>query len=134
MSLIRPFFKAGLFFLLLILPIFAPLLTSFLPIGSSRRPPRATFSISSRLTSRHFPVHVSAKPQIHRRFSQTVPIMRTQNMVIKLNLHLGSQSIYIVGFAFPTMGTPMLGDPGTHSCFYKPLSSSFKGSPLSLLV
>ena len=32
-------------------------------------------------------------------------------MIIGLNLYLGSQSICIVGFGFPTMGGPMLGDP-----------------------
>ena len=39
--------------------------------------------------------------------------MHTQNMAIRLNLYLSSQSICIVGFGFPTMGGPMLGDPST---------------------
>ena len=39
------------------------------------------------------------------------PIVRTQNMVPRLNLYLGSQSICVVGFRSPTMGGPMLGDP-----------------------
>ena len=47
-------------------------------------------------------------------------------MVNKLNLYLGSQSIYIVGFRFSTMGSPMLGDPGAHSCFCKPFSLSYR--------
>ena len=55
-------------------------------------------------------------------------------MVNKLNLYLGSQSIYIVGFGFPIMGSPMLGDPGAHSCFCKPFSLSYRVPPLSLLV
>ena len=55
-------------------------------------------------------------------------------MVNKLNLYLGSQSIYIVGFGFPIMGSPMLGDLGAHSCFCKPLSLSYRVALLSLLV
>ena len=35
------------------------------------------------------------------------PIVGTQNMAIGLNLYLGSQSICIVGFGFPTMVGPM---------------------------
>ena len=38
------------------------------------------------------------------------PIMRTQIMVIGLNLYLSSQSICVVDFRFPTMGGPMLGN------------------------
>ena len=34
-------------------------------------------------------------------------------MAIGLNLYLGSQSICIVGFGFPTMGGPMLGNLST---------------------
>ena len=60
--------------------------------------------------------------------------VHTQNMVNKLNLYLGSQSIYIVGFRFSTMGSPMLGDPGAHSCFCKPFSLSYRVALLSLLV
>ena len=37
----------------------------------------------------------------------------TQNMTIGLSLYLGSQSIYIVGFGFPTMGGSILGSPNT---------------------
>ena len=44
------------------------------------------------------------------RFSKYASL-RTQDMIIGLNLYLGSQSICIVGFGFPTMGGPMLGDP-----------------------
>ena len=40
-------------------------------------------------------------------------IVCTQNMAIGLNLYLGSQSICIVGFGFPTMGGPMLGNLST---------------------
>ena len=40
-------------------------------------------------------------------------IVHTQNMVHGLNLYLDSQSICVVGFGFPTMGGPMLGDPNT---------------------
>ena len=43
-------------------------------------------------------------------------------MVNGLNLYLVSQSIYIVGFGFPTMSSPMLEDLGAHSCFCKPFS------------
>ena len=39
--------------------------------------------------------------------------MRTQNMAVGLNLYLGSQSICIVDFGFPTMGDPMLGNLST---------------------
>ena len=39
-----------------------------------------------------------------------ISFVRTQNMAIGLSLYLGSQSIYIVGFGFPTMGGPILGD------------------------
>ena len=39
--------------------------------------------------------------------------MRTQNMAIRLSLYLGSQSICIMGFGFPTMGGPMLRDLST---------------------
>ena len=46
------------------------------------------------------------------KFSKYV-IMRIQNMAIGLNLYLGSQSICIVGFGFPTMGCPMLGHLST---------------------
>ena len=35
----------------------------------------------------------------------------TQNMAIGLSLHLGLQSICIVGFGFPTMDGPILEDP-----------------------
>ena len=34
-----------------------------------------------------------------------------------LNLYLGSQLICIMGFEFPTMGNPLLGDPIARSCF-----------------
>ena len=34
-------------------------------------------------------------------------------MAIGLSLYLGSQSICIVGFGFPTMGGLILGDPST---------------------
>ena len=62
------------------------------------------------------------------------PIVHTQNMVNKLNLYLGSESIYIVDIGFPTMGNPMLRDPGAHFCFCKPFSLSYRVAPLSLLV
>ena len=41
------------------------------------------------------------------------PIVHTQNMVVGLNLYLGSQSICIVGFGFLTMGGPILGNLST---------------------
>ena len=41
--------------------------------------------------------------------------MRAQNMVNKLDLYLGAQFIYIVGFGFPTIGSLMLGDLDAHS-------------------
>ena len=34
-------------------------------------------------------------------------------MVVGLNLYLGSQSICIVGFGFPTMGDPLLDNLNT---------------------
>ena len=40
-------------------------------------------------------------------------IVGTQNMVVGLNLYLGSQSICIVGFGFPIMGGPMLDNLST---------------------
>ena len=42
-------------------------------------------------------------------------VMRTQSMANGLNLYLGSESIYIVGFMFPTMGNILLGEPIVHS-------------------
>ena len=39
--------------------------------------------------------------------------VRTQNMTVGLSLYLGSQSICIVGFGFPTIGGSMLGSPNT---------------------
>ena len=56
----RLFSKTRLPFLL-ILPIFVTLLPSFLPGGSLRRPPRAIFSITPWLTSRHFLMHALAE-------------------------------------------------------------------------
>ena len=53
-------------------------------------------------------------------------------MVNRLNLYLSSQSIYIVGFEFPTMGSPMVGDPVAHSCFANPSLFSHKAAPFSL--
>ena len=41
--------------------------------------------------------------------------VHTQNKVNELHLYSGSQSIYIVGFGFPTVGSPMLGDPVAHT-------------------
>ena len=38
-------------------------------------------------------------------------IVHTQNMVLGFNLYLDSQSICVLGFGFPIMGDPMLGDP-----------------------
>ena len=38
----------------------------------------------------------------------SISIVRTQNMAVGLNFYLGSQSICIVGFGFPTMGGRML--------------------------
>jgi len=41
--------------------------------------------------------------------------VRTQYKVNGLYLYLGLQSIYIVGFEFPTMSSSMLGDPVAHT-------------------
>ena len=46
-------------------------------------------------------------------------------MIIRLNLYLGSQSICIVGFVFPTMGDLMLDDPNTFP-FPKPFPLPLK--------
>ena len=60
-----------------------------------------------------------------------VPIVRIQNMVNRLNLYLGSQSIYVVGFEFSTMGILC---SKTQLCtrFYEPFSFFPKVIPLSL--
>ena len=50
--------------------------------------------------------------------------MCTQNMATGLNLYLGSQSICMVGFGFPTMCGPSPGDPVTHSYLQHPFSLS----------
>ena len=39
--------------------------------------------------------------------------MRTQNMAVGVNFYLGSQSTCIVGFEFPAMGGPILGNLST---------------------
>ena len=49
-------------------------------------------------------------------------------MAIRLNLYLGSQSICIVRFGFPTMGDPMLKNP---NALLFPLTESL---PFSLRV
>ena len=61
-----------------------------------------------------------------------ITIMRAQNMVNRLDLYLGAQFIYIVGFGFPTIGSLMLGDPDAHSCFCKPFSFFHKVAPFPL--
>ena len=43
-------------------------------------------------------------------------------MAIGLSLYLGLQSIYIVGFGFPTIGCPMHGSPNTLLFPQTPLS------------
>ena len=121
----QPFSKARLPFLLLILPIFVSLLPFFPSSGSPKKPSRATFSVTPWLTSRHFPMHASAEPQLCRRFSQTTPIVRAKNIVNELSLFLGSQPICIVGFGFPTMGNSLPGDPSAHSRLYELHSFSF---------
>ena len=40
-------------------------------------------------------------------------VVRIQNMTVGLYSYLGSQSICIVGFGFPTKDDPMLRSPGT---------------------
>ena len=56
-------------------------------------------------------------------------IVCTQNMAVGFNLYLGSQSICIVGFGFPTMGGPML-ETQVHSFFLKPFSLPHRVAPL----
>ena len=56
-------------------------------------------------------MHVLAEPQLRKRFPQTAPIVCTQNLVLGLNLYLDLESICVVGFEFPTIGGPILGDP-----------------------
>jgi len=51
--------------------------------------------------------------------------VHTQNKVNELHLYSGSQSIYIVGFGFPTMGSPVLGDPVAHTLILQILLFSF---------
>ena len=55
--------------------------------------------------------------------------MRTPSTTIGLNLYLGSQSIYIVGFGFLTMGGSMLGSPNTLLFPQIPLFTSRSCSP-----
>ena len=123
----RPFAKVGLPFL--ILHIFASLLTSFSPGGSPKRPPKATFSITPWLTSGHFPVHALVEPQLCKRFPQIAPIVHTPSINIGLRLYLGSQSICIMGFGFPTMGGSMLRSPNTPLFPQIPLFTSHSCSP-----
>ena len=59
--------------------------------------------------------------------------MRTRSIFNGLNLHLGSQLICIVDFEFPTMGSPLLGDPIAHSSDHELLPFSFRRL-LSLLL
>ena len=58
-------------------------------------------------------MHALVEPLFCRRSPQAAPIVHTQNMAIGLNLYLGSQSIFIVGFVFPTIGDPMLDNLST---------------------
>ena len=57
------------------------------------------------------------------------PIVPTQNETNGLVCLLGSQPICIVGFVFPTMGSPLPGDLVAHSCSCKPLPSFLTKSP-----
>ena len=54
----------------------------------------------------------------------------TQYIFNSLNLYLGSQLICIMGFEFPTIGSPLLGDPIAHSSFHELLYFSFLGCSL----
>ena len=60
--------------------------------------------------------------------------MRAQLSFNGVDLDLGSQLICIMGLEFPTIGGPVLRDPGTLSLFYTPFSLSHKAAPFSLLV
>ena len=56
----------------------------------------------------------------------------TQDWANGMVWFLGSQPICIVGFVFPTMGSPLSGDPVVYSYLYKPLPSFLTQSlPLS---
>ena len=59
-----------------------------------------------------------------------IVFVHTQYIFNGLNLYLGSQLICIVGFEFPTMGSPLLGDPIAHSSFRELLYFSFLGCSL----
>ena len=58
--------------------------------------------------------------------------MLTQNMDNGLDLYLGSQPICIVGFEFPTMGSPLFGDPVAFTCLHKFFSFFHKIAPFTL--
>ena len=57
-------------------------------------------------------------------------VVCTQSMANGLNLYLGSQSIYIVGFGFPIMGNPSLREQ-LHTRFRKP---SFSPNIVTLIL
>ena len=61
-----------------------------------------------------------------------VPIVLTQNMDNGLDLYLGSQPICIAGFEFPTMGSPLFGDPVAFTCLHKFFSFFHKIAPFTL--
>ena len=54
---------------------------------------------------------------------ETKSSVGTQDWANGLVWFLGSQHICIVGFEFPTIGSPLLGDPIAHFYFCKPLPS-----------
>ena len=60
--------------------------------------------------------------------------VRAQLSFNGVDLDLGSQLICIMGLELPTIGGPVLRDPGTLSLFYTPFSLSHKVAPFSLLV
>ena len=113
MRLIWPFSKARLLFFPLMISIFTPLIPFLSLSGSSRRPHRTTFSVTSRPPLRHFLAWVFAEPQLCRRFLQMAPIVCAKNEAYGLVQHLGSQSICNVGFGFPTIGSSQLRDLAT---------------------
>ena len=53
-------------------------------------------------------------------------------MILGLDLYLGLQSICVMGFRFPTMGGPLLGDP--IALVFARLSLSHKVTPPSLEI